>query len=610
MSSRQQLRDDPPNFLAIHDDYIGAGRAVMTPFFKRQEVHACYVDHSRGRHSSEKEMLLSQMPQEVIRAKLMYEVKKLLPGSDTGYATVLAKNPVGAVCKLIDIFGLSCNEAAQAPTYKRTSKRQQRPLVLLGAVDDYLSSRTWQSSSTAEVSLVPTDYRHNIDCKALETILKTSRKKGRLVVGYLPTACHITGRQSEVARITNLFLQHSAYIFWDYSVGGPHGPIRLGQHHGIVLSPSLYPGGGDASTILVLRSDIGMRNAFIAARSADSTLTNDLRCYHAISNHYQFDQNSIWDRESLFRERAITTWSSRCSNLRVLGEENGGSKLPVVSFNIRHGQSFLHHEYVRELLYDAYGIQAHSVRASTDYHYDLLKLDESTRQLARDNTLQHFAPGYVSVSFSYTMTEAEFMFIVEAVCEISDRGWVLLPMYLFEVVNGKWVHRFRTMQPDGIKPLTNTDGNPSFRTCESDARLLIQTRDYKPSDYEERTFKRLGDKLAPFVLPKKSVWTGPPTPRRRVHPKPSLLAKSSLATITEPDVQSSLATIAEPDVQPSPKPDAQTRPKLGLLKTTPTVHETQAMASNTSSPMSAQSDTSTLPKPAKLKAKWRAKLRL
>jgi selenocysteine lyase/cysteine desulfurase len=64
----------------------------------------------------------------------------------------------------------------------------------------------------------------------------------------------------------------------------------------------------------------------------------------------------IQDRERRLLHRALARWRAN-PNLELLGNLEA-PRLPIVSFRVRHGDRYLHHELVVALLNDLFGIQA------------------------------------------------------------------------------------------------------------------------------------------------------------------------------------------------------------------------------------------------------------
>ncbi len=158
---------------------------------------------------------------------------------------------------------------------------------------------------------------------------------------------------------------------------------------------------------------------------------------------------AIRAREESFIRRAIERWSTTPS-LEILGNPDL-PRLSIVSFVVRHGARYLHHNYVVALLNDLFGIQARGgCSCAGPYGHRLLGID-----LARSHAFEReisrgcegIKPGWVRVNFNYFISEAVFDFIVEAVDLVAREGWRLLPQYGFDAHSGRWLHRGGTVEP-------------------------------------------------------------------------------------------------------------------------------------------------------------------
>jgi len=142
-------------------------------------------------------------------------------------------------------------------------------------------------------------------------------------------------------------------------------------------------------------------------------------------------------------DRAIASWSAD-PNLHILGSLTA-KRLSIVSFLVRHGEDFLHHNFVVALLNDLFGIQARGgCSCAGPYGHRLLGIDierSSRFRQAITSGCEGVKPGWVRVNFNYFISEATFSYILNAVRLVAERGWMLLPDYTFCSETGLWRHR-------------------------------------------------------------------------------------------------------------------------------------------------------------------------
>ncbi len=157
----------------------------------------------------------------------------------------------------------------------------------------------------------------------------------------------------------------------------------------------------------------------------------------------------IREREESFIRRAIASWRAN-SNIEILGNPTA-DRLSIVSFVVRHGERYLHHNYVVALLNDLFGIQSRGgCSCAGPYGHRLLGIDiERSLRFEREISrgCEGIKPGWVRVNFNYFIDEEVFDFILEAVHLVASEGWRLLPQYAFDPATGLWRHRFGPVDP-------------------------------------------------------------------------------------------------------------------------------------------------------------------
>ena len=184
-----------------------------------------------------------------------------------------------------------------------------------------------------------------------------------------------------------------------------------------------------------------------------------------------------------FVGRAIEAWSAN-PDLHILGNLQA-TRLSIVSFLVRFGDLFLHHNFVVALLNDLFGIQARGgCSCAGPYGHRLLGigLDRSTRfQQAINSGCEGIKPGWVRVNFNYFCPDRIFEFIIEAVNLVASEGWKLLPYYEFFPEIGVWRHRdFRPDQGLELDQVRFVQGRMEY-----EAHHLTESVDALPGYLDE-----------------------------------------------------------------------------------------------------------------------------
>ncbi|CAM9915955.1 unnamed protein product, partial [Hapterophycus canaliculatus] len=140
--------------------------------------------------------------------------------------------------------------------------------------------------------------------------------------------------------------------------------------------------------------------------------------------------------------------------LSLLGD-TGRKRLPIFSFLVRHGNRFLHHNFVCALLNDLFGIQARSgCQCAGPYAIRLLSMpDKALRKIKKqieDDTLI-VKPGFCRLSLTFFMSDAEVKYILDAVMFVADHGASFLPLYQADIKSSNWSFSAPSVMPDTRK---------------------------------------------------------------------------------------------------------------------------------------------------------------
>jgi hypothetical protein len=117
----------------------------------------------------------------------------------------------------------------------------------------------------------------------------------------------------------------------------------------------------------------------------------------------------------------------------------------------RPGGRYLHHNFVVALLNDLFGIQARGgCSCAGPYGHRLLGIDLERSQRFEQEIIagcEGIKPGWVRVSFDYTLSDTVVDYLIEAVNLVATHGWALLSQYRFDPARGLWRHRDGIVEP-------------------------------------------------------------------------------------------------------------------------------------------------------------------
>ncbi|MFT7520214.1 MAG: hypothetical protein ACI9MC_002359, partial [Kiritimatiellia bacterium] len=294
--------------------------------------------------------------------------------------------------------------------------------------------------------------------------------------------------------ISRLLHSHGALSFWDFAAAGPYVHIEMNLDEGgddghldykdaIFLSPHKFIGGPGTPGILVAKKHL-FRNTVPAVPGGGTVayvnpedhvyldniehreeggtpdILGSIRAGLVFQLKEAVGHEEIGRREGAFIKRAIDSWRQH-DGLLLLGNSDRW-RLSIVSFVVRHGGRYLHHNFVVALLNDLFGVQSRGgCSCAGPYGHRLLGIDlDRSHAFQREimKGCEGIKPGWVRVNFNYFLTDDTVQFIIGAVNWVATNGWKMLGEYDFEPHTGLWTHR------RGAPKAKNSLRDVSYRT--------------------------------------------------------------------------------------------------------------------------------------------------
>ncbi|HEX9030738.1 MAG TPA: aminotransferase class V-fold PLP-dependent enzyme [Streptosporangiaceae bacterium] len=473
---------------------IGEGELMDTPFGRRRVTYADYTASGRALDFIEDFIRDAVLPRYanthtessgtgLQTTRLREEARRIIRdaagGTDDDLVIFCGSGATAAVNKLIGILELRI-PAGLDDRYHLASHipAGQRPVVFVGPYEHHSNELPWRES-IAEVVVIGDDADGHIDLADLERQLSKFADRP-LLIGSFSAASNVTGILTDTSAVAATLHAHGALSFWDYAAAGPYVPIRVGatspdrddHKDAVFLSPHKFPGGPQSPGVLIVRREL-VRNsvptapgggtvAFVdpvghrylddpVAREEGGTpaIVESIRAGLVVGLKEAVGTDLIAAREDRLWRRVLAHWSEN-PGIEILGNHES-SRLSIVSFRIRHGAQYLHHNFVVAVLNDLFGIQARGgCSCAGPYGHRLLAIGAARSHALRDEIglgCDGVKPGWSRVNLNYFISQATADYIAAAVELIAENGYRLLPCYVFDPRTGLWTHAGGTPRP-------------------------------------------------------------------------------------------------------------------------------------------------------------------
>jgi hypothetical protein len=524
-------------------DYTASGRSLaFIEDFIRDEVMPLYANtHTEQSGTGMQTTRFREDARRIVRESV---------GADDSDAVIFCgSGATGAINRLIDVMNLRLprnldaryNLSAQIPA-------DERPVVFIGPYEHHSNELPWRES-ICDVVTISEGQDGKIDLAQLEVELLRYAARP-LKIGSFSAASNVTGIGTNTRAVSALLHRHGALSFWDFAAAGPYVKIEMNMtddredghllyKDAVFLSPHKFIGGPGTPGILVAKKHL-FKNAVPAVPGGGTVayvnpkehrylddvehreeggtpaILESIRAGLVFQLKEQVGTYAIREREHHFIERAIASWEKN-PNLQILGNRNAW-RLSIVSFVIKHGDRYLHHNFVAALLNDLLGIQARAgCSCAGPYGHRLLGIDlETSREFEREivRGCEGIKPGWVRVNFNYFISEPVFEFILEAVHLVAEKGYRLLPDYDFDPSTGIWKNRKTRPKPAmRLSDLRYAAGKLEYRSKHSrepewvlsqyleEARALLDAGSSRDADISDPSASGDFEELRWFPMP-------------------------------------------------------------------------------------------------------------
>jgi len=440
-------------------DYTASGRSIsFIEDFIRDEVMPLYANtHTETSGTGRQTTQFREDARDVIR--------RAVGGGEDDCIIFCGSGATGAVNRLIDILNLRIPNDLDA-RYGLADRipEAERPVVFIGPFEHHSNELPWRES-IADVVVIHEDADGHVDLAHLRDEL-VKYKTRTLKIGSFSAASNVTGIATDTEAVGKVLHEHGAHAFWDYAAAGPYVAIDVKDKDAVFLSPHKFIGGPQTPGVLVVKRAL-MRNTVPAVPGGGTVayvnesehryvvdpelreeggtpaIIESVRAGLVFQLKEAVGADAIREREVDFIQRAVASWSGN-PNIGILGNQQAW-RLSIVSFIVRHGRAYMHHNFIVALLNDLFGIQSRGgCGCAGPYGHRLLGIDlDTSKEFEREiiRGCEGIKPGWVRVNFNYFLSETQFQFVLDAIHLVANDGWKLLPHYTFNPDTGEWRHR-------------------------------------------------------------------------------------------------------------------------------------------------------------------------
>jgi selenocysteine lyase/cysteine desulfurase len=468
----------------VRGSIIGGNAFIDTPFGRRRLTYADHTASGRavsfiedqlrsalelyGNTHTEDDATGTITSERLREAEAL--IKRLVNAGPGHKIVTVGAGTTAAVHQLQQILGIYLPPAGRDLFQARDQK--SRPVVFVGPYEHHSNEVSWRECF-AEVVEIELTGDGLLDLDDLREKAGSARYAGRRKIGAFSAASNVSGVTTPVYEVARILHDNGALAFFDFAAAAPYVQMDMRRDarscfDALYFSPHKFLGGPGSCGVLIFHEDlyradlpptvgaggtvdfVGFEgqaySTDIEVREKAGTpgILQTLRAALAMELKEMLGPERIAAHESGLARRAHAALCAH-PGIDLIGGVGPENRLPIFSFNVRVGSSWLHPRFVTTLLNDLFGIQSRAgCSCAAPYGHRILHIDERKSQELRRSIMcgnVGLKPGWARVNFHFLHTEEEVDFICRSIIFVAEHGRKFLPLYNFDIRSGAWRHR-------------------------------------------------------------------------------------------------------------------------------------------------------------------------